>query len=163
MKALKITRNLIREYYGIASGSDVAYHYVNAGFVKCDEENNPQVDTTAFVGDVNATCAVTGYENGWTYEAQYVKGDAVVDDLAAIARGQKTGSDCERVLVSVDMASPVEGETGVYAARRADIVVEATPPAGDPKSITKLTGTFHQTGDLTEGTFDTVNKTFAAA
>ena len=61
---MKIIRNLIREYYGIPTGDATAYHYVNAGFVKCDEENNPKVDKTAFVGDVNATCAVTGYENG---------------------------------------------------------------------------------------------------
>ncbi len=160
---MKITRNLIREYYGIPSGDTVEYHYVNAGFVKCSEENNPKVDKTAFVGDVNATCTVTGYENGWTYEAQYVQGDPVVDDLAAIARGQKTGADCERRLVSVDMAAPVEGQTGVYAARLAVIAVEATPPAGDPKSITTLGGTFHQSGDLTAGTFDVQSRTFAAA
>jgi len=160
---MKITRNLIREYYGIAIGDATAYHYVNAGFVKCSEDNNPKVDKTAFLGDTNATCTVTGYENGWEYEAQYVKGDAVVDDLAAIARGQKTGEDCERLLVSVDMADPATGQAGVYAARRAAIAVEATPQAGDPKSIVKLTGTFHQTGDLTLGTFNVTTLAFTAA
>ncbi len=160
---MRITRNLIREYYGIPSGDAVAFHYVNAGFVKCEEDNNPKVDKTAFVGDVNSTCAVTGYENGWNYEAQYVKGDPVVDDLAAIARGQKTGAACERKLVSVDMASPVSTLTNTYAARLFTIVVEANPPAGDPKSVTKLGGTFHQSGDLTEGMFNIAEKSFAAA
>ena len=160
---MKITRNLIREYYGIPSGDAVEYHYVNAGFVKCSEENNPKVDKTAFVGDVNATCTVTGYENGWTYEAQYVQGDPVVDDLILIARGQKTGADCERALVSVDMTEPMAGQTGVYAARRAMIAVEANPPTGDPKSIVKLSGTFHQTGDLTAGTFNVTTRAFNAA
>ncbi|NLI21754.1 MAG: hypothetical protein GX418_09430 [Clostridiales bacterium] len=159
---MKVTRNLIREYYGIPAGDATLYHYVNAGFVKCDEENNPKVEKTAFVGDVNATCAVTGYENGWNFEAQYLRGDPVVDDLAAIARGQKTGADCERVLVCVDMADPVEDQPGVYRARRAAIAVEAGPPAGDPKSVTRLSGTFHQTGELTEGTFDIALKVFAA-
>lgn len=160
---MKITRNLIREYYGIPDGDGTAYHYVNAGFVKCDEDNNPKVDKTAFVGDKNATCAVTGYENGWTYEAQYVQGDPVVEDLAEIARLQKTGADCERALVSVDMASPVDGQAGVYAARRFAIVVEAAPPAGDPRSVLKLGGTLHQSGDLAEGTFNVSEKTFATA
>ncbi len=159
---MKITRNLIREYYGIPDGETFAYAYVNAGFVKCAEENNPKVDKTAFVGDVNATCTITGYENGWEYEAQYVKGDPVVDDLAAIARGQKTGEACERMLVSVDMASPVAGQTGVYAARRVTVAVEAGAPAGDPRSIVKLSGTFHQSGEVTPGTFDVTAKTFAA-
>ena len=159
---MKVTRNLIREYYGIPANDATAYHYVNAGFVKCNEDNNPKLDKTAFVGDVNGTCTVTGYENGWEYEAQYVKGDAVVDDLAAIARGQKIGSDCERTLVSVDMTEPVDGQTGVYAARRAVIAVEANPPTGDPKSIVKLSGTFHQTGDLTIGTFNVTSRAFTA-
>jgi hypothetical protein len=160
---LKVTRNLIREYYGIPSGDTPTYHYVNVGFVKCDEDNSAKVDKTAFVGDVNAACAITGYENGWAYEAQYVKGDPVVDDLAAIARQQKTGSDCERLLVSVDMTEPVSGQAGVYSARRAIIAVEATPPTGDPRSVTKLNGTFHQNGDLTMGTFDVTLKTFTGA
>lgn len=159
---MKVTRNLIREYYGVPSGDAAVYYYVNAGFVKCDEENDPKVDKTAFVGDVNATCAVTGYENSWSYEAQYVKGDPVVDDLAAIARGQKIGGDCERLLVSVDMTAPVAGQTGVYSARRAAIAVEAAPPTGDPRSVTKLSGTFHQNGDLTAGTFDIALKVFTA-
>lgn len=159
---MKVTRNLIREYYGIPTGEAYTYHYVNAGFVKCDEENNPKVDKTAFVGDVNATCAVTGYENSWKYEAQYLKGDPVVDDLAAVAREQRIGSGCERMLVSVDMTAPVAGQTGVYSARRAAIAVEAAPPAGDPKSIVKLEGAFHQNGDLTLGMFDVTQKTFTA-
>ena len=159
---MKITRNLIREYYGVPSGDAPVFYYVNAGFVKCDEENNPKLDKTAFVGDANSTCTVTGYENGWVFEAQYVKGDPVVDDLAAIAREQRTGADCERVLVSVDMASPVDGEGTLYYARRADIAVEVTPPAGDPKSVTKLSGKFHQNGNLANGTFDIANKVFAA-
>ena len=160
---MKVTRNLIREYYGIPSGDAVAYHYVNAGFVKCDEESNAKVEKTAFVGDSNAACAVTGYENAWKYEAQYVKGDPVVDDLAAIARAQKTGGDCERVLVSVDMTAPVAGQTGVYEARHAAIAVEASAPTGDPRSIVKLSGVFHQNGDLISGTFDVGAKTFATA
>ena len=159
---MKVTRNLIREYYGIPNGTGVAYHYVNTGFVKCNEDNNPKLDTTAFVGDANASSAITGYENGWEYEAQYVKGDPVVDDLAAIAREQKTGSDCERVLVSVDMADPVDGQSGVYNARKAAIAVEATPPTGDPRSIVKLSGTFHQNGNLTLGMFDVTAKTFTS-
>jgi hypothetical protein len=160
---LKITRNLIREYYGIPAESTVEYFYINTGFIKCAEDNNPKVDKTAFVGDVNVSCAVTGYENGWEFEAQYVKGDPVVDDLAQISQLQKIGADCERSLVSVDMASPVEGETDTYAARKFAIIVEATPPTGDPKSIAKLEGTFHQSGDLTRGTFNVATRAFTQA
>jgi hypothetical protein len=160
---MKVTRNLIREYYGIPAGDAFAYHFVNAGFVKCNEETNPKVDKATFVGDANATCTVTGYENGWRYEAQYVQGDPVVDDLITIARGQKTGADCERALVSVDMTAPVAGQSGVYAARLALIAVEAGAPAGDPRSVLKLEGQFHQTGNLASGVFDVTQRIFTAA
>ncbi|MEA4927996.1 MAG: hypothetical protein VB104_04885 [Candidatus Limiplasma sp.] len=157
---MKITRNLIREYYGIPQGESAAYHYMNAGFVKCSEKGNPKVDKTAFVGDVNATCSITGYENAWDFETQYLKGDPVVDDLAAIARGQRTGDASERLLVSVDMADPVAGLDNTYTARRAKIAVEVNPPAGDPKSITTLSGTLHQSGDLVGGVFNIASRTF---
>ena len=159
---MKVTRNLIREYYGIPTEDAMLFFYVNAGFVKCNEDNNVKVDKTAFVGDVNATCAITGYENGWEYEAQYVKGDPVVDDLASIAREQKIGNECERVLVSVDMTAPIENETGVFSARKALIAVEASPPTGEPKTVTALNGTFHQNGDLVKGKFDVNLRIFTA-
>ncbi|MEA4998638.1 MAG: hypothetical protein VB087_04530 [Candidatus Limiplasma sp.] len=160
---MKVTRNLIREYYGIPEGEAHAYHYVNAGFVKCNEENNAKVDKTTFVGDVNAACTITGYENGWKYEAQYVKGDPVVDDLAAIAREQRIGDGCERMLVSVDMTDPVAGESGVYRARRALVAVECSPPAGEPKNVLKLEGVLHQNGDLALGSFNVLTRAFIPA
>ena len=160
----KIVRKLIREYYGITAGATptTTYHYINTGFTKLTEENNPQVDKTPYIGDSNATSTVTGYENAWAFESEYVKGDTVVDDLASIALNQKTGSDCERKIVSVQFHEPVSGSDNTYKARMANVTVEATPPTGDPKAVTKLTGSIHQNGDLVFGTFNTETNTFTA-
>lgn len=156
----KITRNLLAQYYGITESSTTTYSRINTGFIKLSEENSPQVDNTAYIADKNSSPVVTGYENKWSFEAQYVKGDPVVDDIVEIAREQKTGSDCERLLVDVDMNDRV-GETGtVYNARQFKVAVEATPPAGEPRQITSIGGAFHQVGDLVMGTFDTSAKTF---
>lgn len=158
---MKVTRNLIREYYGITTGETTAYHYMNTGFIKLSEENGPQVDMTAFVGDTNSSATVVGYENKWAFEAQNISGNTVIDDLVEIAREQKTGTDCERTLISVDMAAAAV--SGAYPARKCSIVVEATPPTGDPKAITKVTGTLHQNGNIILGTFNPTTSTWAAA
>lgn len=158
---MKVTRDLIREYYGITTGETTAYHYMNTGFIKLAEENSPQVDKTAFVGDTNSSATVVGYENKWTFEAQNISGNTVVDDLVEIAREQKTGTGCERTLISVDMAAAAV--SGAYPARKCAIVVEATPPTGDPKAITKVTGTLHQNGDIILGTFNPTTSTWTAA
>ncbi|MEA4999301.1 MAG: hypothetical protein VB087_07950 [Candidatus Limiplasma sp.] len=160
MSEIKVTRPLLQQYYG--TGSTPTYAYINRGFLKLSEENSPQIDKTVFVGDINTSPTVTGYENKWGYEAQYISGNEIIDDLVQIAREQLTGDDCERWLVDVDLSQPVSGTPGSYYARRAKIAVEATPPAGDPKTITKLSGNFHQIGDLTIGTFAVETKTFTA-
>lgn len=158
MALVKITRNLLKQFYGI--GSTPTYSPL-LPFTKCTEENSPEIDDTAFIGDKNGSPTVTGYKNKWSFEAQVQEGDTVVDDLLTISRGQKVGTDCERVLVDVDLNKADSVVSGSYYARKANIAVECTPPAGDPKSITKLSGNFHQIGDLTEGIFDPTTKTWA--
>ena len=160
MPETKVMRSQLAEYYSASADGSATYNYLNTGFLKLNEENHPQVDQTAFVGDNNATCTVTGYENRWTFEAQTIQGNPVLDDLVAIAREQRVGADCERRLVSVDLLAPVPGETGCYRARLAQIVVEVSPPSGEPKAVTKITGTFHQSGALTLGRFHIATKQF---
>ncbi len=158
---MKVIRNLLREFYGIPAGETTTYHYINPGFTKNEESNSPQVDKTAFLGDVNSHVTITGYENAFAFEAQYISDDPVVADIVSIATGQKTGADCERVLVSVDMSqTPTEG---AYPARKMDIVVETTGPSGEPRGITKINGNFHQNGDIVAGTFNPTTLVFTAA
>lgn len=160
MPEITVPRRLLYQYYGI--GATPTYTYVNKGFLKLTEENSPQVDKVTFVGDSNASPNVNGYENKWSYEAQYINGNTVIDDLAEIAREQLTGDDCLRDFVDVDLSMPITGEAGSYYARHCKIVVEATPPSGDPKTTTKLTGAFHQSGDIEIGKFALATKAFTA-
>lgn len=161
---VKVMRYMLREYYGIPAeeGSTVAYHYVNRGFTQLDESGGAQVETEAFIGDKNGSTTVTGYENNWAYNTQYISDETVCKDIVDIARYQRTGSDCERDLVSIDMSETPESE-GVYKARHFKIAVEAAPPNGEPRSITTSEGTFHQIGDLEEGTFNVATLTFTPA
>lgn len=160
---MKVMRYMLREYYGIpaAEGNTVAFHYVNRGFTQLAEQGGAQTETEAYIGDKNGSTTVTGYENSWSYNTQYISDEAVCKDIVDIARYQRTGSECERELVSIDMSEKPVSD-GVYNARHFKIAVEAAPPNGDPRSITTSEGTFYQIGDLVEGTFDISTQTFTA-
>ena len=164
MSEVKVTRNQLAQYYGITAGSTTTYTPMGTGFIKLTEENAPQMDAVAYVNNRNDSPTVIGYQNKWAYEAQYIAGNAVCDDLAAIARDQDVGTDCERLMVDVELHNAVTGEgiTTTYRARKFAVAVEATGPNGDPKSITKLTGNLHQIGDVVKGTFNTTSKAFTA-
>jgi hypothetical protein len=155
--ATQITRNLLRQYYGI--GTTPTYHLCTP-FTSLAEANNPETDSSAFINDVNGSPSIIGYSNTFTFVAQVQEGDEVVDDLVAIARGQKTGVDCERYVVDVDMNMADSVVSGSYYARKFKVDVQCTPPAGNPKTITKITGTMHQVGDMVEGLFDVTAKSF---
>lgn len=159
---MKVMRHMLREFYGIpdSSGSTVTFHYVNRGFTQLSENGGAQVETEAYIGDKNGTTTVTGYENNWSYNTQYIKDEAVCKDIVDIARFQKTGSECERELVSIDMSDVAEGSS--YPARHFKISVEASPAKGDPRAITTSEGTFHQLGDMELGTFNVETLTFTA-
>lgn len=158
---MKVMRHMLREYYGIPAevGGNTAYHYINPGFIQLDEEGGAQTESEAYIGDRNATPSVTGYENSWAFETQYIKGNEVCEDIRDIALYQKTGSECERELISIDMNDPATGE-GEYKARCFKITVEAAPPQGEPRSVTTMSGTFHQQGDMKVGTFNVTTNLF---
>lgn len=160
---MKVMRHMLREYYGIPaeSGGTTAYHYINRGFTQLNEAGGAQVETEAYIGDKNGSTTVTGYENSWAYNTQYISDEAVCKDIVDIARYQKVGSECERELVSIDMSETPASE-GVYTARHFKIAVEAAPANGEPRSVTTSEGTFHQLGDMTKGTFNISTMTFTA-
>lgn len=160
---MKVMRYMLREYYGIPSSQDggtVAYHYINPGFTQLNEEGGAQTESEAYIGDKNATPSITGYENTWAFETQYIHGDPVCEDIRDIAKHQKVGSECERVLVSIDMNEPASDGGTAYKARKFNIAVEAAPPQGEPRAVTTMSGNFHQQGDMELGTFDTSTMTF---
>lgn len=162
MPVIKVGRSLIKHFYGIGALAASATFYLCAPFTKVNEENNPEMDDVAFVNDVNSSPSVAGYKNAFDYEAQYHDGDEVVDDLVNIAYTQKTGSDAERWLVAVNFHKPSLTAIGSYYARLFKIAVESGAPNGDPKKITKVSGKFHQIGDVTEGLYNPVTGQFTA-
>lgn len=161
--ATKVMRYLLQEFYGIPAtteGGETTFHYMNKGFTQLNEDGNAQTESEAYIGDRNATPSVTGYENSWSFEAQYIHGDPVCEDIRDIGLYQKTGSDAEREMISVDLMQPANGVEDSYKARKFNIAVETAPPQGEPRSVTTMSGTIHQLGDMVTGTFNVKTKAF---
>lgn len=161
MPTTKVMRYMLQEYYGVpaANGGEVTYHYMNKGFTQLNEDGNVQTETEAYIGDKNATPSITGYENSWAFEAQYIHGDPVCEDIRDIGLHQQTGADVEREMISIDLMQPGTTE-GTYKARKFKVAVATTPPQGEPRAVAMMSGTIHQLGDLQVGTFDPATKTF---
>lgn len=161
MATTKVMRYMLQEYYGIpgTAGGEVTFHYMNKGFTQLNEDGNAQTESEAYIGDKNATPSVTGYENSWAFETQYIHGDPVCEDIRDIGLYQKTGAEAEREMVSIDLMQ-AGGTEGTYKARKFKIAVETTPPQGEPRAVTTMSGTIHQLGDMETGTFNPETKTF---
>lgn len=159
---MKVMRYMLQEYYGIPDESgNTVFHYMNKGFTQLNEDGNAQTESEAYIGDKNASPSVTGYENSWSFEAQYIHGDPVCEDIRDIGTMQKTGTDAEREMVSIDLMQNGATE-GTYKARKFKIAVETTPPQGEPRSVTVMSGTIHQLGDAEFGSFNPETKTFTS-
>jgi len=155
----KVMRHMIGDYLGI--GVTPAYVLMGTGFVSINESPTAKVDKTAYVNNTSATGTITGYENVFAFDTQFIESDEAVAAIYDIARNQKTGSDAELYYVRVDLFdTPTEG---AYPARRFKVAVEVSSIEGNGNEIVHVKGNMHQVGDLENGTFDPSALTFTAA
>ena len=68
--ASKVMRYQVADYLEVtpSGGGSAAYYLMGAGFTKLDESPGPKVNTEAFINNKNASAAVTGYANKFTYD-----------------------------------------------------------------------------------------------
>lgn len=162
--ATKIMRFQVADYLKVtpSGGTTAAFYLMGTGFTKLDESPSPKVNSNAYINDKNGSAVVTGYENSFAYDTQLMVGaDAeAVEALYAVGHDQLTGEAAEFDFVRVELFNRV-GSTGtVYVARKFRVCCEVGDVSGDPTDIMATSGTLHQIGDFTMGTFDTTTKTF---
>ena len=159
---MKVTKNLIAYYLGTKSGDTTTFNLINKGFSSFEESPSAQVDEDQYIADKNGTSSVTGYKNSFAFEGAYVTDDPVCEAIYAVGRDQKTGSEAEFELVVVDLyetASP----SGTYPARKMSVCCEVSGFPGKAGEKVSMSGSMHQNGDLTQGTFVVNTKAFTAA
>ena len=157
----KVIRYMIGDYLGITSGSTTTYHLLGTGVNTLDENPAAKVDKTAFINDKSASGTITGYENSFSFDTQFISDDDAINAIYEVARDQKTGTDAEFDYVRVDLYE--EAVSGAYPARKFRVACEVTGVTGAGAEIVKVAGNLHQVGDFVEGTFNPSTKTFTAA
>lgn len=159
----KVMRYQIADYLGITPpAGELVYHLMGVGVTKMDESPSPKTNTDAYVNSKNGVTTVTGYDNSFPYDTQMISDDEAVKALVKVGHDQLIGSDAEFEYVRVDLYDRVGTEGTVYRARKFHVCCEAGDISGDPTDIVQTSGTLHQVGDFTPGTFDVTEKTFTA-
>lgn len=154
----KVIRYMVADYLNAGTTDSEAYALMGSGFSALDENPNAKVDTTAYINDKSASGSITGYENKFAFDTQFISDEAAIKFIYDIARNQKTGEDAETEYVRVDL---YDTETsGAYPARKFKVAVEVTGITGAGTEIMKVAGNLHQVGDFVEGMFNPTTKTF---
>lgn len=157
----RIMRHMVADYLNTATAAEAVYSLMGSGFTALDENPAAKVDKTAYITDRSASGTITGYENSFAFDTQFIADDAAVKFIYDIARGQKTGEEAETDYVRVELYETAEG--GAYPARKFRVAIEVTGITGAGTEIMKVAGNLHQVGSFVEGTFNPETKTFTAA
>lgn len=156
----KVIRYMVADYLNTGTAESESYSLMGSGFSALDENPNAKVDTTAYINDKSATGSITGYENKFAFDTQFISDEAAIKFIYDIARNQKTGEDAETEYVRVDLYDTAA--SGAYPARKFKVAVEVTGITGAGTEIMKVAGNLHQVGDFVEGAFNPTTKAFTA-
>jgi len=154
------TRNWLSDYISAVSETP-SYSLLGLGVIKVDESLGTKVDKTPFINNTNETGTVTGYGRTFPFDAQLRTGETAIMQLWAISENDGVGDDAELYYVRVNLY--VTPTAGAYPAKRYKVAVETTDKSGAGLDIMRITGTMHQVGDATIGTFNPSTKAFTAA
>lgn len=155
----KVIRYMVADYLQTGTGEN---SLMGAGFASLDENPTATVDTTAYINDKSASGTITGYQNVFAFDTQFISDEAAIKFIYDIARNQKTGSDAQTKYYRVDLWD-TEGITGSkYPAREFTVAVEVSGITGAGTEIMRVAGNLHQVGNFVDGTFDVTTKTFSA-
>lgn len=156
----KVIRNMIADYLNTAAeGPTETWSLMGAGFTSLDENPSAKVDSTAYISDASASGTITGYENTFAFDTQFISDEAAIKKIYEIARNQKVGSDAECDYLRVDLWDTPTTETK-YPARKFRVAVEVTGITGAGTEVVRVAGNLHQVGDFVPGKFDISTKTF---
>lgn len=157
----KVIRYLVADYLNTGTAGKEEYSFMGSGFTSLDENPSAKVDKTPYICDRSASGSVTGYENTFPFDTQFISDDAAVMYLYEIARNQKVGAEAETDYIRVDMYKEATGSA--YPARKFRVAVGITGITGAGTEIMKVAGSLHQVGNFVEGTFNPTTKTFTPA
>lgn len=116
-------RRIEADYYKVGTATD--FSFMGTGFLNIDESPDAQVVEKRYVCDASSSKSVNKYNWSADLTADQIKNDAVIEDIVNIGKELKTGADCEREYMKVDLDKPAT-EEGSYYARKFRVSVQVT-------------------------------------
>src|SRR5690606_31306421 len=154
-------RSQFRTFMDVSSDDTPVYELMGDGITTGTINYNPEVETVTYIHEDSATSSVDRYAPTMPIEAQYKKGDAVLDYLEAKRKARVVGTAAETTIVNVWMyEDAIDGE---YPAEQQRVSISFDTFGGDGGTPNALNCTLNYIGDAVLGTFDPVTKTFTAA
>ena len=132
-------------FYGVKGESDAVTYHRMEGFTDITTSKNPKEYTRQYVDMDTEITDVTGYSTSMDYSFDWIKGNAVHDDLIQITDDELVGAEAVRSIVVVDMSSDT------YAAKKRDFTV-VPDSEGDTTDAYTYSGSLRAYGEVVDGT-----------
>ncbi len=155
MPTTMINRNQWAAYAYISS----AYELIGEGFTSLTESKNAKEYSRQYVHEQTERTDVTGYATSLEYTFDAYGGDPVCEEIIAITDEEKTGSDAQIDVVSVNLWTESGGSCTAY--KRTYAVIPNQKGSGNDALV--YSGTLRAVGDIIPGTFATATKAFTPA
>ena len=158
----------IKQRRQVANYLDVAavvgtpdFAFMGSGFIDLNDSPSAQVIEKKYIINKGATSSVASYTWSAPYTFDQSREEEVIDFICAIGEEEKTGADCERDYVIVEMSKKI-GTTGTeYEAKKRMVVIEVAEFANNDGEM-QGSGNLLSASDWVLGKFDTTTRTFTA-
>ena len=135
-----------KAFYGVPGTNTVTFTRMKF-FTELSTSKNPQEYSRQYVDEDSERTDVTGYSPSISFAFDDNTADAVLADIAGIIDGEKTGTEAQRDIISVDFTQP---SGGGYVAYKRTYSVIADSEGGDMDAYT-YSGNFNSVSDVVVG------------
>lgn len=156
-----VQRHEIADYLNVGTVEEPKFVLMGVGFTTLGETPNAQTSTKKYINEKSSSTNVNSYQPQFDFEADQIKDDEAVQCIYDIGRNEKTGADCSRQYVRVELWNPVKGKENTFTARLFNVAVVVSGMDGETDQV--VSGSLNAQGDFTDGEFNTQTKTFTEA
>lgn len=155
-------RRQVANYLDVAVTVGTAdFAFMGSGFTDLNDSPSAQTIEKKYVNNAGATTSIASYKWSAPYTFDQIREEEAIEFICAIGEGEKTGADCERDYVIVEMAKKI-GTTGTeYEARKRTVAIEVAEFANNDGEL-QGSGNLLAVSDWVLGKFDTTTRTFTA-
>lgn len=152
MPTTMLKRNQWAAYADISGTNEL----IGEGFTNLTESKNAKEYSRQYVHEQTERTDVTGYATSLDYTCDAYSGDPVIEKIIEITDREKTGSDAQLDVISVNLWTESAGSCEAY--KRTYAVIPNQKGSGNDALV--YSGTLRAVGDIIPGTFATATKAF---